>query len=51
MGHPGTGKTWLFKQGRKDIIDFDSEYKSKLGNLEQREKLKKEIESKNTTKT
>lgn len=42
-GHPGTGKTWLFKQGRKDIIDFDSEYKSKLGNLEQREKLKKEI--------
>lgn len=42
-GHPGTGKTWLFKQGRKDIIDFDSEYKSRLGNLKEREELKKRI--------
>lgn len=42
-GHPGTGKTWLYNQGRKDIIDFDSEYKSKLGNLQEREELKKRI--------
>ena len=28
--HPGIGKTYLHKQGRKDIIDFDSEYKSRL---------------------
>ena len=42
-GHPGTGKTWLFKQGRKDIIDFDSEYKAKLGDFREREVLKKEI--------
>lgn len=42
-GHPGTGKTWMFKHGRQDIIDFDSEYKSKLGNLKQREELKKKI--------
>lgn len=42
-GHPGTGKTYLYKQGRKDIIDFDSEYKSRLGNLEEREALKEKI--------
>ena len=36
-GHPGTGKTWMFKHGSKNIIDFDSEYKSKLGNLKERE--------------
>ena len=42
-GHPGTGKTWLFNQGRKDIIDFDSEYKAKLGNLEERKALKDKI--------
>ena len=42
-GHPGTGKTRLFKQGRKDIIDFDSEYKAKLGDFREREVLKKEI--------
>ena len=42
-GHPGTGKTWLFNQGRKDIIDFDSEYKARLGNLEERKALKDKI--------
>lgn len=41
--HPGTGKTWMYNQGRKDIIDFDSEYKSRLGNLEERANLKKKI--------
>ena len=41
--HPGTGKTWLYQQGRTDIIDFDSEYKNKLGNLQEREALKKQI--------
>lgn len=42
-GHPGTGKTWMFKHGAKNIIDFDSEYKSKIGNLKEREQLKKKI--------
>lgn len=42
-GHPGTGKTYLHNQGRKDIIDFDSEYKSRLGNLKEREELKRRI--------
>ena len=42
-GHPGTGKTYLHNQGRKDIIDFDSEYKSRLGNLKEREELKRKI--------
>lgn len=42
-GHPGTGKTYLYNQGRKDIIDFDSEYKSRLGNLKEREELKRRI--------
>ena len=32
-GHPATGKTYLFKQGRKDIIDFDSEYKTRINKL------------------
>ena len=32
-GHPATGKTYLFKQGRKDIIDFDSEYKIRVNKL------------------
>jgi hypothetical protein len=36
-GHPGTGKTWMFEHGAKNIIDFDSEYKSKIGNLKERE--------------
>lgn len=30
FGHPGIGKTFLFEQGRKDIIDFDSEFKSRI---------------------
>lgn len=42
-GHPGTGKTWMFEHGAKNIIDFDSEYKSKIGNLKEREQLKKKI--------
>lgn len=42
-GHPGTGKTWMFKHGAKNIIDFDSEYKNKIGNLKEREQLKKKI--------
>jgi hypothetical protein len=42
-GHPGTGKTWLHQQGRQDIIDFDSDYKSRLGSLKEREQLKKRI--------
>lgn len=29
-GHPGTGKTWMFKNDNAGIIDFDSEYKVKL---------------------
>ena len=41
--HPGTGKTWMYEHGRKDIIDFDSEYKSRLGNLQEREVLKNKI--------
>ncbi|MEE3413627.1 MAG: hypothetical protein VZQ58_07095, partial [Bacteroidales bacterium] len=28
--HPGIGKTYLHEQGRTDVIDFDSEYKSRL---------------------
>lgn len=42
-GHPGTGKTWMFEHGAKNIIDFDSEYKNKIGNLKEREQLKKKI--------
>lgn len=42
-GYPGTGKTWMFEHGAKNIIDFDSEYKSKIGNLKEREQLKKKI--------
>ena len=30
FGHPGIGKTHLKESGRKDIIDFDSDYKSKI---------------------
>lgn len=44
--HPGTGKTWMYKQGDSRIIDFDSEYKSRLGNNSQREALKKLDEEK-----
>lgn len=29
-GHPGVGKTHLFKAGRMDIIDFDSEFKPRI---------------------
>lgn len=32
-GHPASGKTYLFKDGRKDIIDFDSEYKTRINKL------------------
>ena len=32
-GHPASGKTYLFKQGKKDIIDFDSEYKVRINKL------------------
>lgn len=32
-GHPASGKTHLFKQGRKDIIDFDSEYKVRINKI------------------
>lgn len=42
-GHPGTGKTYLYNQGRNDVIDFDSEYKSRLGDLKEREALKRRI--------
>jgi len=29
-GHPGIGKTYLRESGRTDIIDFDSDYKTKI---------------------
>ena len=32
-GHPGSGKTYLFKEGRDDIIDFDSEYKVRINKI------------------
>ena len=32
-GHPASGKTYLFKQGREDIIDFDSEYKVRINKI------------------
>ena len=32
-GHPASGKTYLHKQGRDDIIDFDSEYKVKINKI------------------
>lgn len=32
-GHPASGKTYLFQQGKKDIIDFDSEYKVRINKL------------------
>lgn len=32
-GHPGTGKTKLFENGRDDIIDFDSEYKVRINSI------------------
>lgn len=32
-GHPASGKTYLFKQGKKDVIDFDSEYKIRINKL------------------
>lgn len=41
--HPASGKTYLYEHGRKDIIDFDSEYKSRLGDLKARKALKKQI--------
>ena len=28
--HPGIGKTYVKEKGRKDVIDFDSDYKSKI---------------------
>ena len=31
--HPASGKTYLHKQGRKDIIDFDSEYKVRINKI------------------
>jgi len=30
FGHPGLGKTYLKESGRTDIIDFDSDYKTKI---------------------
>lgn len=30
FGHPGIGKTYLKESGRTDVIDFDSDYKSKI---------------------
>ena len=29
-GHPGIGKTFLRESGRTDVIDFDSDYKSRI---------------------
>jgi hypothetical protein len=30
FGHPGIGKTFLRESGRTDVIDFDSDYKSRI---------------------
>lgn len=30
FGHPGIGKTYLKESGRVDVIDFDSDYKTKI---------------------
>jgi hypothetical protein len=30
FGHPGIGKTYLKESGRTDVIDFDSDYKSRI---------------------
>ena len=30
FGHPGIGKTYLRESGRTDVIDFDSDYKTKI---------------------
>jgi hypothetical protein len=30
FGHPGIGKTYLKESGRTDVIDFDSDYKTKI---------------------
>ena len=33
FGHPGIGKTFLKDSGRKEVIDFDSDYKKKVNEM------------------
>ncbi len=49
-GHPGIGKTYLKESGRTDVIDFDSDYKSRINekfNLAEGFKARNEFQKNN----
>jgi len=50
FGHPGIGKTFLKESGNTDIIDFDSDYKTKINkkfNLEEGFKARNDFQKSN----
>lgn len=50
FGHPGIGKTFLRENGRTDVIDFDSDYKSRINkkfNLPEGFKARNEFQKSN----